>query len=182
MNSLPSVIEKQEIVKGYGKRFSLKILVETGTYLGDTVEACLTSFEKIFSIELCPELALRARKRFELYPHVAILQGDSSKMLQSVIQNIDEPCLFYLDAHYSGGVTVKGDRLSPAEGELNAILNNRLAEQHVILIDDARDFSIEHYPEYLTVNDVRKMVLTKFPQHVFEVSRDVMRIHRRTDL
>jgi hypothetical protein len=60
---LPSRV-KQKIVKKYAKQFNLKILIETGTYLGDMVSATQQFFNEIYSIELCDSLYERAKKRF----------------------------------------------------------------------------------------------------------------------
>jgi len=47
---------KQRTVEHYGKTFFLQVLIETGTYQGDMVEAMKDIFDKIFSIELKREL------------------------------------------------------------------------------------------------------------------------------
>jgi hypothetical protein len=48
----PPRIVKQRIVKDYAQNFSLRTLVETGTYLGEMIEATQDCFTHIVSIEL----------------------------------------------------------------------------------------------------------------------------------
>ena len=49
----------------FQKRFSLDMFIETGTYIGEMVNAVRSRFKKIYSIELGPELYQKAVKRFE---------------------------------------------------------------------------------------------------------------------
>ncbi len=151
-------------------------LVETGTYRGDMIEACKDRFNKIYSIEIDPELWRQAKERFLKYPHVNILQGDSADVLPQILQKIEGPCVFWLDGHYSGGVTGKGERETPIVSELGHI--RRHNQPDVILIDDARLFNGTHdYPE---ISELRGKVLELWPENVFEVSDDVIRIYPGT--
>src|SRR5258706_16154496 len=43
---------KQKVVREYAERFRIKLLVETGTYLGDMINAVKDVFSVIHSIEL----------------------------------------------------------------------------------------------------------------------------------
>lgn len=52
----PSAAGWFSTVKAYGRAFELSTLVETGTYLGDMVEAQRRSFREVWSIELSPTL------------------------------------------------------------------------------------------------------------------------------
>ena len=42
-----------------------------------------------------------------------ILQGDSTDVLPEVVEKMDEPTLFWLDGHYSGGITASGEQETP---------------------------------------------------------------------
>jgi hypothetical protein len=98
---LPSV-QKQRIVIEHASRFRLRILVESGTYFGAMVEACKDAFEKTYSIESQEAFFRRAQKRFARFPHVRLLHGDSAAILGTVLEEISEECLFWIDAHYMG--------------------------------------------------------------------------------
>jgi len=169
---------KQKTVKAYAKQYSLRTLIETGTYLGTMIEATKNNFDRIFSIELAPALYERAQRRFAHLPHIALFQGDSSDVLPQILAQVDSPSLFWLDAHYSEGITAKGNLDTPIMSELQQIFEHSLTE-HVILIDDAREFiGQDGYP---ALQDLKNYILDQSPNHVVSVLDDVIRIHPRTE-
>ena len=48
----------------YAKTFNLRVLVETGTFYGDTIAAMARNFDHIYSIELSQQLHEIAKARF----------------------------------------------------------------------------------------------------------------------
>ncbi len=171
----PPHVVKQNIIKYYAIKFRPQNFIETGTYMGEMIDAVLNIFPKIISIEFGSELADRAKKRFSSYSHVKIIQGDSGKVLPEVMDDITEPCLFWLDAHYSGGVTAKSDLETPIVKELCVLLEHNCPD-HVILIDDAREFTGQN--NYPLLDEVRNLILAKRPEWVMQVKDDVIRIHK----
>jgi hypothetical protein len=170
---------KQKIVIEYANKYSIATLVETGTYLGHMVNATKRRFKQIYSIELEPVLYKRAATKFSRYGHITILQGDSGQGLPKILSHIYSPCLFWLDAHYSGGITAKGNLETPIVLELEHILSHPLAHAHVILIDDARCFvGSNNYP---TLQGVKDLVAGLQPSFDFYVKNDIIRIHRRLE-
>lgn len=137
---------KQEILKGYAGEYNLSIMVETGTYMGEMVEALRETFEKVYSIELSEKFAQRARKYFRGRSNVKILQGDSGDVIGELLKEIDQATLFWLDGHWSADETARGRKSTPIMEELDHILRAKDL-RHVILIDDARAFGkSEDYP------------------------------------
>jgi len=173
--SPPPHIVKEELIKNFAQTFNTPILIETGTYLGDMVYAMKKSFSRIISFELDHNLAAQAQQRFANDNHIQIIQGDSGKLLGDYISTIDEPCLFWLDGHYSGGITAKGTLETPIKNELTAILSHPV-DGHVILIDDARCFTGEN--DYPTLDELRNFVAERKPNHKFSVEHDAIRIHK----
>ena len=167
---------KQKTVLGYATQFSIPTLVESGTYLGDMIDAVKRNFRTIYSIELDEGLYQRAKRKFGQFQHIILLQGDSAQVLPGVLVQTDEPCLFWLDAHYSGGITAKGDLETPIVQELRQILAHPLAAQHVILIDDARNFVGAN--DYPSLRQVENLVSTICPSSVMHVRDDIIRIHQ----
>jgi len=149
----PPHVVKQNIIKYYATKFRLQNFIETGTYMGEMIDAVPNTFPKILSIEFDPALAERAKNKFSSSGHVTILQGDSGQVLPSVISNMTGPCLFWLDAHYSGGVTSQSDLETPIAKELKVLLDHPCSD-HVILIDDAREFTGQN--NYPTLEEVEK--------------------------
>ena len=168
-------LEAQRVIREYAKEFSTKTLIETGTFRGDMVNAQKETFSKIFSVELDKKLAEKAKRKFAEYNHISIFQGDSVELLPEIMGQITGPCLFWLDAHYSGGITARGDEDTPIIQELNYIFDNS-NKDHVILIDDARHFIGQS--DYPTIEQLKEQVLEKHPDWVFEVKHDIIRIHK----
>jgi hypothetical protein len=177
MGAVPPMahLGKRNVVERYMKNSSLKVFVETGTYKGDMIYGALPYFNDIYSIELNKMLCSRARKKFIGYRNVHILQGQSGEVLPKILNNIDEPCLFWLDAHYSGGSTSKGDLETPIMQEMQCILYHPKATEHVILIDDARCFTGEN--DYPTMEGLESFIRNIYPDWVFEVKDDIIRTH-----
>jgi hypothetical protein len=173
--SPPPHIVKEELIKDFAKHFNTNILIETGTYLGDMVHAMKKSFSRVISFELDQTLAAQAQERFANDNHIQIIKGDSGKLLGELLTDINEPCLFWLDGHYSGGITAKGALETPIKNELTAILSHPV-NGHVILIDDARCFTGEN--DYPTISELQSFVAERKPNHKFSVEHDVIRIHK----
>jgi hypothetical protein len=169
---------KQRVVSECGRRFGARVLVETGTYLGDMLEAVHPDFEELYSIELDGELHQRAVQRFARRDNVTILHGDSATVLPQLLNRISSPALFWLDGHYSAGITARGDRDTPVVAELEAIARHPV-RGHVILIDDARCFDGSR--DYPSLPEIRECASRLWPDHTFEVQDDVIRILPRAE-
>ena len=157
---IPEMAEKRELIEYYRESFKPKVLLETGTLFGDTIEYFKNKFSCLISIELSEELAEKAVRRFEGDKHVKIVQGNSSVVLSSLLTDLESPVLFWLDGHYSSEFfykeelirTAKGEKDTPIEEELDIILRSSVAA--IILIDDARLFNGKnHYP---TIKAIKK--------------------------
>jgi hypothetical protein len=174
----PPHLYKQSQLKRCAERFSLDVLVETGTCLGDMVYALRDVFSEIHSIELDEALYRRARNRLAGLQHVSLTLGDSVRVLPGIVAALRRPCLFWLDAHYSGGATARGEIETPVAQELQCILRD-CRVRHVILIDDAREFTGNR--DYPTLDEVRSLVQQRRPGWAVEVEHDIIRIHERCD-
>ena len=170
----PPEVVKQMTVREYGRKFGIRTFVETGTYLGYMVGAVRTDFERIYSIELSEQLYQDATRKFYGDERIVIMQGDSGTVLPALLEDIDEPCLFWLDAHYSAGVTARGEKETPIVKELSCILDHEI-KGHVMLIDDARHFTGED--DYPAMQELRDFVSERCGKYVFEVREDIIRLH-----
>lgn len=172
--------EKRKLILDYAKRYNCKVFVETGTYKGDTLEACRSSFNQLFSIELSPELFRGSKDRFIGIENVHVYEGNSGDLLPEIVKKINEPALFWLDAHYSGGETAQGSEDSPIVKELDFLLNYS-AFNNCILIDDARCFNGKSgYPR---IHVLREMIEKKNKKDAtsldLQVKDDIIRIARK---
>lgn len=172
----PPHLQKQRVLQHFAQQYGLKVLVETGTFYGDMVEAMKSHFDQIYSIELSQNLCAKAQNRFKGLQHIEVIQGDSGIELKNLMAKINRPTLFWLDGHYSGGETALGANQTPVYEELEHIL---LAPdlRHVIIIDDARCFGTD--PAYPTIGQLEAFVKSKRPNVELRVENDTVRITPR---
>ena len=161
-------------------QYGTNIFVETGTFFGDTVNYFKSFFNKVYSIELSPDLAAKAKRRFESEKNIQIIEGDSGKILSALVKEIQEPVLFWLDGHYSSEFFVgeefiktgRGEKDTPVFEELAAILSSSV--NHITLIDDARLFTGAN--DYPTIDQIRQLVQKLKPGHSVKVENDIIYI------
>ncbi len=164
-----SHVFKRKRIRHVAKHFGCRVFVETGTFYGQMIEALRRSFSDLFSVELSESLYQHCKEKFARDNHVHLYQGDSAKELPRVLMKIDDQAIFWLDGHYSGPGTAKGDVEGPIVGELDAIRNHHIRD-HCILIDDARCFTgSDGYP---TIEKLRLMLLQINPNYDVAVEND----------
>jgi hypothetical protein len=161
---------KIEYMKEYGAG---KVFVETGTYLGDTVQIALDAgYDLVHSIEVDQGMFDKCYERFKNNPKVKLWLGDSVDIIPKIAQELNEPATFWLDAHASG--PLPGGRYAPCplilelQGiygkEVVRITENGVEKQrekskvdtHTIMIDDRRLFGS---PEWGYVQEHQVMQL-----------------------
>jgi hypothetical protein len=164
---------KVRIVKRYAKKFKVSTLVETGTYYGDMIHANLWYFKHIISVELGYDLYIKAKARFSKYRHVELHLGDSSDVLRDVVRNLRHSALFWLDGHFSEGITAKGELHTPILRELSHIFSSSIPG-NLVLIDDARCFDGTN--DYPTIKTLEGIVAEMSPGSKFNIADDIIRI------
>jgi hypothetical protein len=170
----PPADVKCEAIGWYARWSGARVLVETGTYKGDTTEALRHHMDLVYTIEAAPDLFRAAQKRFADAKNVRLILGDSSVMIKSVLAQLKQKAVFWLDAHWCGQPTY-GEILSAAiMGELEAIFAHPIKD-HIIIIDDARYFA-GHFG-YPSIDYLRRWVMERRPELVFDVAIDSIRIH-----
>jgi hypothetical protein len=136
--------------------------VETGTYLGQTTEALANFGCAVISIEPQTSLFNSAKNYFHSFPNVKILNGTSEEIFPSLLPTIRGDVNFWLDGHYSDGITFKGNLETPILVELQQIAMNKSKYQRIkVFIDDIRcfgspDLSYKHYPQVQVLIDWAK--------------------------
>jgi hypothetical protein len=171
----PPHLLKQQTLLHFAGRHGLRVLVETGTFQGDMVYAMRGHFDRIYSIELDPQLFRSAVRRFATSPNddVHILQGDSAVVLDQILAGLTEPALFWLDGHYSGPGTARSDLATPILTEIQRILAHPV-KGHVLLVDDAHAFTgTEDYP---MLDALREWLQTEAGSREVSVRHNIIRI------
>jgi hypothetical protein len=173
MPNPPSHQYKVGTLRDLGKAYGLNVFVESGTLYGDTVDFLSRHFDVCITIEVDPRLHALAVIRFAGKSFVRPVLGDSANVIPSLLAELDRPALFWLDGHYSGGVTGKGATDTPIRAELGAILEHQM-EGHVVVIDDARLF--DGTSDYPTLDELRAIVKRAWPNAIVRIERDMIRI------
>jgi hypothetical protein len=161
---------KRSILFSLARERKINVLVETGTYLGDTVAYGLQSFKEVHSIEVDRRLHERAKRLFGNRPGAFLHIGDSGGILPKIVAELEEPAVFWLDGHFSSHVTGRGHEDTPIEKEVRTVLESPFL--HVAVIDDARMFGTD--PAYPTLDRVRDIQTRLRPGYGFFVVADVI--------
>lgn len=173
----PPHLVKQMVIGEFQEKSKASCLVETGTFRGEMIEAQKGRFSTLYSIELGKDIHAKAVERFKNDTHVHLICGDSGVELPKLVGQINEPTVFWLDGHFSGGDTALGDLVSPILFELKPIIlkmNN--GSRFVILIDDAREFQGDN--GYPSSEELKTFLDSEFNREFFfEIKDDIIRVH-----
>jgi hypothetical protein len=161
---------KRALLRSLAAAYRLSTFVETGTSLANTTYALRNDFDRIITIELDPKVCANARRRLSAFKHISVRQGDSASLLPQIVKELTGPALFFLDGHYSGLLTARGEKDTPVLEELGSVMSDSRFE-HVIVIDDARCFTGEN--DYPTLEALQSFVSARAPQ---------LRFFRHTDM
>lgn len=157
---------KKKVLKEYSS--SSTIWVETGTLVGDTAKYLSKIAKFVYTIEPSEKYYNLSVKNLKNYENIKIYNDTSENKLNDILEIIkpNSDVCFWLDGHWSGGDTFKGETDTPILSELDTIeryLNN--FSKLNILIDDFRIFDIgnnvDTYPskevliEYAAKNNLK---------------------------
>ena len=122
------------------KKYLNPIFVETGTQRGDGVDLALKSgFKSVYSIEINENLYKGCLEKYKGEGRVRLFFGDSMDVLPSILETINEPVTFWLDAHVNGkGVKALGKKANPILQEIEIVMAYPYPK--IIFIDDIRLF------------------------------------------
>ena len=127
--------------------------IETGTYLGSTTKFLSKFANVVYSIEPDINLYNLATANLRKFSNITILNGTSENLLSPLLKNIYGDINFWLDGHYSAGLTYQGENETPIKYELDAISENINNFNKIsIFVDDIRCFNpdVEIYFSYPT--------------------------------
>lgn len=151
-----------EYIKNHCDINDYPICVETGTNLGYSTDIIMKLFKKVFTIEIDKILYEKAVEKYK-DTNVECIFGDSAVEIKKLTEKIDNNCIFYLDAHWSGDNTTNWDKSNwkgygietgyrgekidkptsrqqtPLEDEID-IINDKCKCKCIIYIDDMDKF------------------------------------------
>ena len=128
----------EELILQLLKVSHFESFIETGTYRGDTAKWAAHHFKQVISIELSKAMYDHASARCKDDANIQLVFGDTRAELASIVPRLATPCLFWLDAHWSGGDTYGEHDECPLLKEIE--LAGMSGVEHTVLIDDARHF------------------------------------------
>ena len=113
--------------------------VETGTSKGDTTVGLAKLFPRVFTIEVNPTVFGETKPRFQCYPNVTAILGNSAEVLEQILPQLTYPLFVYLDAHW--------ESYWPLRDELSLLL--AIKQPKLIMIHDfqvpGRAFGFDSY-------------------------------------
>jgi hypothetical protein len=116
--------------------------IETGTLNGDTIFCLEPYFNKLYTIEFSEQYYNKTKNRYS-GNKINFILGDSAIVFESLLPNITDKCIFFLDGHWSGGDTGRSDEDCPLTEEIMHI-NNLFTNKAIIIIDDFRLFGLDN--------------------------------------
>jgi hypothetical protein len=128
-----------ETVIWLSKLLDLNVFVEAGTFHGESALRASKIFSRVITIEKSSFLFMQSSKRLKRQPNIACYNGCTREHVTTHLRELDNP-LFWLDAHWSGGMTSGQKDECPILDELSLIFAKGL-NCFAILIDDARLFT-----------------------------------------
>ena len=150
----PHSYSKYRQIKALAQRSGARVLVETGTYVGNTSMRCSRVFERVFTIELDPDLFRQASRYLASRGNVECLEGDALELLPQVLERADvSNALVFLDGHFSGPGTAHGGLAEPACKEIEVLAKHR-DKITAFIVDDFRRFGRdEGWPNKIRITE-----------------------------
>ena len=112
--------------------------VETGTYISETIRAMEPYFTKLYTIEVSPQLYHHSVSQYN-GTKINYILGDSVATFRRLLPNLYNDTVFFLDAHFSQGITSKAEKDVPLLEEIQ-LINTLFKPNAILIIDDFRLF------------------------------------------
>lgn len=159
---------KRELLADVYARYPRPYVVETGIWNGQGSCTQFLDRATVFAIETDETSCAMAEAS---YRDLRVCRGDSATILPNILQPMDAPAFFWLDAHLVSEADQENH--SPLMAELDAILNFDHAPDSVVLIDDVRMMGREEWP---SLEQVQEWHLKNARWWSWEVRDDVIRL------
>lgn len=151
---MPSLTEKtlKEIFEKTNFNLNeFKTFIETGSYIGETINNMLPYFENLITVEVSKKYHNIVKNKFKDNQNVKCVYGDSALILENILPEKKELTIFWLDGHYSSGDTGRGINDCPLIEELKII--DKHFTKTIIIIDDYRMFGTKGLEDWTKITD-----------------------------
>jgi len=129
----------RDFIRWLRDRAGARSFIESGTFRGETASWAADLFQEVITIELSPEIHRQTSARLASKSNISFRLGHTKAVLASLLPQLRQPAIFWLDAHWSGLDTAGREEECPLLEEL--ALLNAASVNHCILIEDARLFT-----------------------------------------
>ena len=144
---------KRKLLKILLKNITFENAVETGTYLGKSTRIFSKHIKNVYSIEIKKELYNFVKRKYAK-SKINFVFGMSEQVLKKIVLQIRGSTFFYLDSHYSGGITSRGKKVTSLNDELLTLDKFLFLLNSVIIIDDAKSINgTNDYPKFQVIKD-----------------------------
>jgi hypothetical protein len=147
-----------------------RTLLESGTFVGGTVEYFMAHAQRIISVEVEPTLFADAQRKFHGVSNVELVFGDALHLIPGIVDQLEDPPLIWLDGHFSEGVTGAGDEIEPAASILAQLGAVRTPAGTTIVVDDLRLFG--SHPDFPGLDELVQRARQGFPEARIRVGLD----------
>lgn len=159
----------------------LQEFVETGTHLGNALPWASRQFRKVWTIEINRAFIEQAKSTHRSFTNVTFIEGDSASELPKVVQQLEGPGLFWLDAHAGGGAYGQEDNC-PLLRELETVLAS--PHEHCIIVDDARAFLAPppppfDYRQWPSLDEIFEVIVRRGGYHAVSIAEVLIIVPRR---
>jgi hypothetical protein len=149
--------------------------IETGTFRGETSFWAAKFFNKVYTIEISPEISKETASRPDAPKNIEFLVGNSKDLIGPLCDRIKGRSFFWLDGHWCSGAAGKEEEC-PLMDELSAIKEHKDA---VIFVDDARCFlgplpPPHDYAHWPVIDEVFAKLKELFPESFVTIIDDVI--------
>jgi len=126
----------------------IRCAVETGTYKANSTRKMAFMFPRVYTIEIGQAQFDANAPLLACMPHVSAILGDSAEIVPLLAKVLQEPVLWYLDAHwfpaqFADGVELCRDNPFPLWAELEAIRDRKMPD--LVLVDDVHAMGREDW-------------------------------------
>jgi len=137
----PLHLHKSVLAAAIGLRAGKRNFVETGTYIGQSLLMISGLFDRLATVEADPVLHTAAVRLFAAkgVENVELALGDSRSFLAGIDRDFGNDSVYFLDAHYSHGITSREYGTCPVIDEIATVIDR--SPEAVIVVDDLRTMS-----------------------------------------
>ncbi len=147
--------------------------VETGTAYGQSIDSIYQYFEKIFTVEISEKLYEWLTPQIGHWTNVQRVLGDSLIEIPKYLNSLtkEDHVFFWLDAHWSQGLSSKNHLDVPLLEECSIIDTEYQANLGLVIIDDVRLFETDDAEDWSGIS--KKNIIETFENFEILVTEEI---------